>query len=338
MNVHPHLVEQHNREVCPLRIIQCIYCNQEMQANEETPHIGQCRNHPDTEIPCPYKELGCEAIVLRKNMNIHIKENITNHHTLMLYQLNQLRNRNDQLESRIRRETAAEREDENNTLEFEIQQQRRKDMKVARRLVLLALVAVGIGVILAAIIGIAVAASQGNNIKANSEQIAYNSEQINSNSAKIAVNSEQTESNLQLIGSLLSNTSYIYEYIEVRGKVLPGIEERYDLTKTGTFYGPTFYLRQCKLRLRAKINGLHEYAEYYVDRLKGEYDDSIANCRITFTYASFWYMNATQPEYTIPIDLNTELKVGGSQTIGVVYWKNTNRKVVVRVYFDTVGT
>ena len=119
---------------------------------------------------------------------------------------------------------------------------------------------------LAAIIGIVVAASQGNNIKANSEQIEYNSEQIKSNSAKISVNSDQTESNshqiksnLQLIESLLSNTSYIYEYIEERGKVLPGIEERYDLTKTGTFYGPTFYLRQCKLRLRAKINSLHEY-------------------------------------------------------------------------------
>ena len=88
------------------------------------------------------------------------------------------------LESRIRRETAGER-DENNTLEFEIQQQRRKDLKVARGWVILALVAVVIGVILAAIIGIAVAASQGNNIKANSDQIAYNS-------AKISVNSDQT--------------------------------------------------------------------------------------------------------------------------------------------------
>ena len=85
------------------------------------------------------------------------------------------------LESRIRRETAAEREDENNTLELEIQQQRRKDLKVARGWVILALVAVGIGVMLAAIIGIAVAASQGNNIKANSDQIAYNSEKIAEN-------------------------------------------------------------------------------------------------------------------------------------------------------------
>ena len=130
--------EQHNREVCPFKIIQCIYCKQEMQANEENPHIGICRNHPDTEVPCPYKELGCEAIVLRKNMNTHKTENITNHHTLMLYQLNQLRNRNDQLESRIRRKTAAEREDENNTLEFEIQQQRRKDLEVTKRWVILA--------------------------------------------------------------------------------------------------------------------------------------------------------------------------------------------------------
>ena len=34
-------LEQHNMEICPLRIIQCIYCNQEMQANEENPHIGR---------------------------------------------------------------------------------------------------------------------------------------------------------------------------------------------------------------------------------------------------------------------------------------------------------
>ena len=58
----------------------------------------KCQYNPDTEVPCPYKELGCEAIVLRKNMNTHITENMTNHHTLMLYQLNQLRNRNKQQE------------------------------------------------------------------------------------------------------------------------------------------------------------------------------------------------------------------------------------------------
>ena len=73
-------IEQHNREICPLRIKRCDYCNEEVQAKEENRHKGQCQYNPDTEVPCPYKELGCEAIVLRKNMNTHITENITIHH------------------------------------------------------------------------------------------------------------------------------------------------------------------------------------------------------------------------------------------------------------------
>ena len=188
-------------------------------------------------------------------------------------------------------------------------------------------------VILAAIIVIAVAASQGNNIKANSEQIA-------SNSAEIAVNLDQTKSNLQLIEYLLSNAGYIYEYIGARGKVLPGIKWGNNVENTGTFYGPTFYLGQCKLRLKAVVTSswTAKRASYYVERLKGEYDDTIDDCIITYSYASYWYLGATQPEDTNSYNWIIELKVGGSQAIGVVYWRYTNRKVVVRVYFDTVGT
>ena len=166
------------------------------------------------------------------------------------------------------------------------------------------MVAVGIGVILAAIIGIAVAASQGNNIKANSEQIDY----------------------------LKYSVDYIYEYIEERGKVLPGIEWIYDVEKTGTFYRPTFYLEQCKLRLKAEVTnyGTTIRASYYVERLEGEYDDTIYNCRITYTHISYWYLDAIEPEDTDSYNSNTELKVGDSRTIGVVYWKKTNRKVVVK--------
>ena len=95
-----------------------------MQANEENPHIGRCRNHPDTEVPCPYKELGYEAIVLRKNMNTHITENITNHHTLMVDQLNQLRNRNDKLEK-----VNDQQRDKNQQQEKVNKQQRNKNVQ-----------------------------------------------------------------------------------------------------------------------------------------------------------------------------------------------------------------
>ena len=255
-------------------------------------------------------------------MNPHITENITNHHTLMLNQLNQLRNRNVQLE-RVNQEqrdiitaietSATEKEREHTKEREELAAQKNKARRRSRVWGILALVAVGIGVILAAIIGIAVAASRGINIKANSQQMDY----------------------LKYSGSV----DYINKYIEARGKFLQGIEWIYNLEKTGTLYGPTFYLGQCKLRLKAVVTKwTAKRARYYVERLKGEYDDTIDNCRITYSYASYWYLGATQPEGTDSYNLNTELIVGGSRTIGYKYWRYTYRKVVVRVYFDTVGT
>ena len=261
-------IEQHNREICPLRIIQCIYCNQEMQAKEQNPHIGICRNHPDTEVPCPYKELGCEVIVLRKYSNTHITENMTDHHTLMLNQLNQLRDKNDQLEvgneqhknrnqqlERVNQQlrnrvtiietSAIDREGEHTLERNTVAGQRKQDMKVASRRVIFVWTAIVICIIVAAIIGIPLTVTQENIIKANSEgiksnlqqieansqQIESNSEQIESNSQQIAYSSEQIKTNLQLIEYLLSNASYIYKYIEERGKVLPGIEWIYNLNE-----------------------------------------------------------------------------------------------------------
>ena len=93
--------EQDNSEVCPLKMKRWDYCNQEVKANEENQHKGKCQRHPDTEVSCPYKELGCEAIVLRKNMNTHITENMDSHNKLMQDQiklLNQLRNKNEELD------------------------------------------------------------------------------------------------------------------------------------------------------------------------------------------------------------------------------------------------
>ena len=309
-------------------------------------------------------------IVLRKSRNIHITENITNHQEMRNRNKQQERvnqqqkNMNEQLRDRITaiETSATEKEREHTKERKELAAQKHKARRRWRVWVILALVAVGIGVMLAAIIGIAVAASQGNNIKANSDQIksnsskfavsseqiksnsakfAVNSEQIKSNSAKIAVNSQQTKSNLQLIEYLLSNAGYINKYIEARGKFLQGIEWIYNVGKTGTFYGPTFYLGQCKLRLKAVVinyYGTSKRASYYVERLKGEYDDTIVNCRITYSHISCWYLDATQPEDTDSYNSNTDLIVGGSRAIGYTYWRNTNRKVVVRVYFDTVGT
>ena len=101
ISVERGIYEQDNREVRQLKMKRCDYCNQEVQANEENKHKGKCQNHPDTKVPCPYKELGCKAIVLRKKSAIHITANMTSHNTLMenkMKQLNQLSNENQQLE------------------------------------------------------------------------------------------------------------------------------------------------------------------------------------------------------------------------------------------------
>ena len=260
--------DQH-KEICPFRMIQCKYCKREVHVKEENQHLVVCLQHPYTEVPCPFKELGCEAIILRKNRDTHLSKNMVSHQKLMLNQLNQLRNIN---------------------------------------------IAIVIGVIIAVIIGIAVAASQGNNIKANSQQIEY----------------------------IRDNSAYIYEYVEARGKVLLGIEWIYDLKETGYFLGPTFYLKQCKLRLIARVwRYLFDenivVAGYYVDRLEGKYDDSIDICKITYTYATYWYLDAIEPEYTYSSDSNMDLKVGNSVRITSKDWMNVFRKARVRFYFDTEG-
>ena len=225
--------EQHIMEVCPLRMKRCEFCNEEVQAKEENRHIGECQYHPDTEVPCPYKELGCEAIVLRKNMNTHITENMDSHHLLMLNQLKQLRNIITKSETTT---TTTER-----GREYSVG--RKKCKNKLQLCVILTLIAVLLGVMVSAIIGIAVIESLGNSIRTNSEQISY----------------------------LKDSSLYSYEYIRERRKFLLGIEWRYDLQEIGTLSGPTFYLGQCRLRLKAEITNYRismVYARYYVERLE----------------------------------------------------------------------
>ena len=367
-------IEQHNREICSLRIKRCDYCNEEVQANEENQHIVECQYHPDTEVPCPYKELGCEAIVLRKNMNTHITENMTDHHTLMLYQLNQLRDKNKQQE-RVNQQLR-----DNNVHQQQVNQERRNRITTIERSAtdrereqtmerkeeikrnwisrVITMVTVGISIIIAATIGIPVAVNLANNIKTNSKEIAsslnqakFNSQQIKFNLQLIESNLNQTEfnsseteqqikSHLQLIESLLSNAGYIYEYIEERRKALLGIEWIYNLERVGTFYGHTFYLGQCKLTLEADVtipgSGGTD-ATYYVERVDGDYDDSVVKCILTYTYASFWYQGATQPEDTDSNESIRDLQVMKPVPISSNSWAKTEGKGVVRVYFDTAG-
>ena len=184
--------------------------------------------------------------------------------------------------------------------------------------------------------------TNSNRPKTNANQAETNSNETKTNSNQPETNSNQPLTNLTLNESLLSNTSYIYEYIGARRKFLPGIEKIYDLTKTGTFYGPIFYLGQCKLRLKTyALVTIHlnyeRYTKYFVERLEGEYDGLIDNCIITCAYTTFSYMNAAQTEDTDSTYRSIDLKVGESKVISSKYWKQSGGEVIVKFSFDTTG-
>ena len=262
----------------------------------------------------------------------------------MLNQLNQLRNRNDQLEigneqqknrnqqlERVNQQlrnrvtiietSAIDREGEHTLERNTVAGQRKQDMKVASRRVIFVCTTIVICIIVAAIIGIPLTVTQENNIKANSEGI---------------------KSNLELIEYLLFNGSYISKYIGERGKVLLGIEWIYNLNEIGTFYGPSLYLGQCKLRLTADAELANyfyykRYTEYRVERVEGKYNDSVVSCAITYTYTTLWYLGNAQSEDTKSYYWNKDLSVGDSIQISYNYWKYAEGKGIVRAYFDTTG-
>ena len=88
------ITEQESKEVHSQRIVKCQYCELEIQARHiETQHIGECTQHPDTQIPCPYEDLGCDVITPRKYKDLHLTENTIDHQMLVIDQLEKLRNR-----------------------------------------------------------------------------------------------------------------------------------------------------------------------------------------------------------------------------------------------------
>ena len=458
--------EQHNREICPLRMIECQYCKEEIQVKGENLHIGECVNHPDTEVPCPYKELGCDVITLRKNKDIHLTENMIGHQKLVLDQLNQLRNRNQQLEL-LNEEQKNKNEEQKNkneeqknrirTIETSVAEREREYRVERNKGKRLGMVWVIIGLVAA---GIAVAVSLGNNIQHNSQQIQVNSEQTNSNLQriqansqetnsnlqriqansqqtnsnlqkiqansqqtnsnlqkiqansqqtnsnlqkiqvnsqqtnsnlqKIQVNSEQTNSNLQKIQANSQQTNsnlqkiqansqqtnsnlqkiqvnsqqtnsnlqkiqansqqtnsysqqiqaikdqldYIIDNLSERGKTLARIEWKHGFINRGDIHGPTFYLGKCKLRLKAYIFSSSDRTYYSVERLNGEYDDSISSCLITYIYSTYGYTDELKPIDTYSSDTKRNLNVGDSSHFDLIDWVPSDREVIIIFYFD----
>ena len=61
---------------------------------------------------------------------------------------------------------------------------------------------------------------------------------------------------------------------------LQGVEWIHRTVKGETIYGPTFYMRECKLRLHVLSKKNELDVEYYVTRLEGRYDVT-SSCHIT---------------------------------------------------------
>eukprot|EP00731_Ephydatia_muelleri_P015024 Em0008g744a len=77
LNVQNRTFSVHQTKECPMRPVQCQFCNQmipvgqiELEAHLN-PRTGDC---PLAEIPCPFKQYGCTFVTERKKMPLHFNE------------------------------------------------------------------------------------------------------------------------------------------------------------------------------------------------------------------------------------------------------------------------
>ncbi|KAI6658034.1 TNF receptor-associated factor [Oopsacas minuta] len=108
--------EEHCRDLCPMRIISCRYCNKKEKAIDQEKHFDVCSKYPIScpnkcrdkfprgvlsehrakceleEISCPFSEYGCKAkSMLRRDLLAHKKEYILEHTDMSLIEIKQLK-------------------------------------------------------------------------------------------------------------------------------------------------------------------------------------------------------------------------------------------------------
>ena len=94
-------------------------------------------------------------------------------------------------------------------------------------------------------------------IESNKLDIQSNKQSIESNKLDIQSNKQSILSHEQLTYSLLSRGTYLHEYIEDRDMTLQGVEWIHRTVKGETIYGPTFHMRECKLRYTCYQRGIN---------------------------------------------------------------------------------
>ena len=304
--------DEHLRK-CPLRRERCEFCGEEVEASKANRHIALCPRHPDGEVLCPYKELGCDVLrIQRKNLDTHLADNSIGHQKLLLKEIHQLRSENDKLRN------AAGRMECDNSKQF--QYLKGRDVIVRKRIWMLLAVAV---------LWIAMLVSY---LHTERDRIHVNEHSIQSNKQSI-------QSHDQSLRFLMSNSTYLHDYIQDIDKTLQGVEWTHRNVGDETYYGPIFYLDNCKLRLLVHmcpyVRAGRRDATYSVTRLKGDYDDVSDRCHITYIHL-YSVNERDNNRYNVRgISESVKLKVGEKYLIPVFAYDNIILSTrVIRIYFD----
>ena len=296
---------------CPLRREQCEYCAEEVQASKANQHISLCPIHPDGEVSCPYKEVGCDVLgIKRKNLDVHLADDSIGHQKLMLREIHQLRSENDKLRDATKN-------------------LKRRDKK---GWILLALVVLGIAILVAYL------HTERDRTNVNEKSIQLNIQSMQSNEQSIQSHDQSIRF---LMSNIASNATYLYDYIPDRDKTLQGVEWTHGNVGGEMYYGPIFYLGTCKLRLHVYVffsvdDGCRN-TNYYVTRLRGDYDDVSDTCHITYVHL-YSVNTADNSKYNERSESPfKELSVGDEYYINhywFIYADVTLLNRIIRIYFD----
>ena len=159
---------------CPLRREQCEYCGEEVQASKANQHISLCPIHLDGEVSCPYKEVGCDVLgIKRRNLDAHLADDSIGHQKLLLIEIHQLRSENDKLRDATKN-------------------LKRRDKK---GWILLALVVLGIAILVAYL------GTERDRIYVNEQSIQLNMQSIQYHEQSIQSNEHSLQSHEQSIQS-----------------------------------------------------------------------------------------------------------------------------------------
>ena len=190
---------------CPFRREQCEYCGEGVQASDANRHIALCPKHPDGVVSCPYKELGCDVLgIKKKDLDRHLADDSISHQKLMLREIHQLRSENDKLRDTF------ERKECGNFRKF--QYLKRRDVMIHKNgWMLLALAVLGIAILVSCV---HVERDRVDvNILSNKQSIQSNEQSIQSHEQFIQSHEQSIQSNKQSLQSheqsIQSNKDFI---------------------------------------------------------------------------------------------------------------------------------